>query len=167
MALNLRGSRAEGRAVREDYEVYEDPNILDIPSFGDEDEYVYRWLRVELDGKTDKKNIFFRKQQGWEFVQEDQLPEEYKAAYVKYPLKGESELLDGVVRNGDLILGKWSRRKARGYQKFVQDKNDQMNAAMMKKTLRSEDEDSGQTVSLDNESSSRVVRGRTPNFDKA
>src|SRR3990167_3456015 len=85
-------------------EVYRPPNLLDIPDFDDSDQYVYRWLRTELGGEEDSKNIMMRLREGWSFVKLNDLKD--ASAYKSVSLRKGSSLLEGTVRLGDVALAK-------------------------------------------------------------
>lgn len=164
MALVLRNAQESAtrgqREMPQETLEYVDPSILDMPTFGDEGEYVYRWLRVQIRGEDDNQNISRRLRQGWQFVSEENLPANY--IYQPFALQ-TSKILSGVVRNGDLVLGKLPREKAEAYNRFIKQQNDAMANKYRKRTVR--DEESGQE--LQNESKESITyRGRTAKFSE-
>ena len=116
--------------------------------------YVYRWIRVTLQGKDDVKNISAMKRAGWEFVK----PEEVNEANL--PLRNYGTL-QGYVGVGDVALAKLPADIAEARQELVHQKTrDLMNA--VNHNLNQVDD---RRMPIFNESKSRSNRGREARFD--
>jgi hypothetical protein len=64
--------------------------------------YGYRWIRAEVNGFSDKQNVYSSMREGYELVRLEELPEEYQAML---PTIEEGKHA-GVVSVGGLLLAK-------------------------------------------------------------
>ena len=80
--------------------VWSPPRQLDTPV--PPEGFKYRWLRAEIQGQQDDKNITSRLREGYELVREDELSAEDK---LKYPTFAEGKY-KGVISVGGLLLSK-------------------------------------------------------------
>jgi len=78
--------------------VWSPPRQLDTPV--PPEGFKYRWLRAEIQGQQDDKNITSRLREGYELVREDELSAEDK---MKYPSLAEGKY-KGVIGVGGLLL---------------------------------------------------------------
>lgn len=116
--------------------------------------YIYRWLRVTLQGKDDVKNISKVKREGWEFVK----PEEIETSDL--PIRNYGTL-EGYVGEGDVALAKLPADIAEARQELVHQKaRDLMNAVNYQ--LNQHDD---RRMPIYNESKSRQKTGRDARFD--
>ena len=74
--------------------VWSPPRQLDTPV--PPEGFKYRWLRAEIQGQQDDKNITSRLREGYELVREDELSAEDK---LKYPTLAEGKY-KGVISVG-------------------------------------------------------------------
>ena len=71
------------------------PSALDAPN--PPEGYVHRWVRLEIRGQDDRKNVMARLREGWEPVRADEYPD------FESPIVEEGKL-EGVIGVGWLIL---------------------------------------------------------------
>jgi hypothetical protein len=76
------------------------PSRLDTPP--PPEGYGYRWIRAEVNGFSDKQNVYSSMREGYELVRLEELPEEYQAML---PTIEEGKHA-GVVSVGGLLLAK-------------------------------------------------------------
>jgi len=162
MARNTTMSRsAESRELntREQYEEYQEPNMLDIPEstrirFANEG-MTLRWIRINLRGQDDYKNVGKKVQEGWQFVTVDEVPEMQHTSFVR-----EGGRYEGTVCRGDLALAKMPLAKSQSRQRYYENKSAEMVEAVNSQLMNSNDS----RMPIRNTSKSRVTKGRTPNF---
>lgn len=139
-------------------EVYNPSSQLEIPQFGDEDQYVYRWIRFRTGTEDDYTSISTRMRQGWKFVQTAEAPENFL-----FPTIGPKiAQLEGCITVGDLVLGKIARSKSRAMQKWAEDQANGAEAGFNERMIRYNDD--GTAHQFVNDGSRRVTRGRRPSF---
>ena len=73
------------------------PSMLDAPPAPDG--YKHRWIRAEVRGFDDRKNISARLREGWELVRQDEYPD-FEAPVI------DSGKYEGVFGVGGLILAR-------------------------------------------------------------
>ena len=164
MARNTKLSRsAESRELntREKYEEYQEPNMLDIPEeleirFANEG-MTLRWIRINLRGQDDYKNVGRKIQEGWQFVTVDEVPELQHTSFVR-----EEGRYMGAVCRGDLALAKMPLAKAQSRQRYYEGKSQEMVDAVNQQLMGSNDS----RMPIRNTSKSSVTKGRTPNFQE-
>ena len=71
------------------------PSALDAPN--PPEGYVHRWVRLEIRGQEDRKNVMARLREGWEPVRADEYPD------FESPIVEEGKF-EGVIGVGGLIL---------------------------------------------------------------
>ena len=71
------------------------PSALDAPN--PPEGYVHRWVRLEIRGQDDRKNVMARLREGWEPVKADEYPD------FESPIVEEGKF-EGVIGVGGLIL---------------------------------------------------------------
>lgn len=147
----------EIRETREPMYDYKEPDLLEMPTFGDEDQYAYRWIRVMVRGEADYQNITRRMREGWTFVQMDDVPAEFRTPQGPASPVHTQTQIEGCMRQGDLVLAKIPRSKALAYKKYVEGKAAEMYNAFDRRVIR--DEETGAV--LHHESVHRVTRGTT------
>ena len=76
------------------------PSRLDTPP--PPEGYGYRWIRAEVNGFSDRQNVYSSMREGYELVRLEELPEEYQAML---PTIEEGKHA-GVVSVGGLLLAK-------------------------------------------------------------
>ena len=96
------------------------PSMLDAPPAPDG--YKHRWIREEIRGFSDTKNISARIREGWELVRKDEYPE-FEAPVV------ESGRYEGVFGVGGLLLARMPLETIEERNAYFAGKNaDQMEA---------------------------------------
>jgi hypothetical protein len=96
------------------------PSMLDAPPAPDG--YKHRWIREEIRGFSDTKNISARIREGWELVRKDEYPD-FEAPVV------ESGRYEGVFGVGGLLLARMPLETVEERTAYFASKNaDQMEA---------------------------------------
>ena len=95
------------RAVKPRRKPWSPPSLLDAPD--PPKGYVHRWIRSEVRGFDDRKNISARLREGWELVRKDEHPD-FEAPTI------DSGKYEGVFGVGGLLL-------ARIPEEIVEDRN--------------------------------------------
>ena len=85
------------RAAKPRRKPWQPPSMLDAPS--PPEGYVHRWIRAEVRGFDDRKNISARIREGWELVRKEEYPE-FEAPTV------DSGRYEGVFGVGGLLLAR-------------------------------------------------------------
>ena len=113
-------TRAKEVKVKEQPKVWTPPSYLDTPNAPNG--YRHRWVRVEILGFVDTKNIQGRLRSGYELVRSDEYPEE------DYPAITDGKYA-GVIGHGGLVLTRVPEEIARSRQEYFQkEAQDQMTA---------------------------------------
>jgi hypothetical protein len=100
--------------------VWTPPSYLDTPNAPEG--FRHRWVRVEILGFVDTKNIQGRLRSGYELVRSDEYPED------DYPAIADGKYA-GVIGHGGLVLTRVPEEIARSRQEyFAQQAQDQMTA---------------------------------------
>ena len=149
MTEEKRTSRAsQTRAKTEKPKVWTPPSSLDAPPAPDG--YHHRWIRAEIMGFDDTKNMAGRLRSGYELVRADQYPDS------DYPSIKEGKY-KGVIGVGGLLLARISVEivKARDeyFRKITQDKDDAIESDLLK--------DQHPSMPLNAERQTRVTFGGT------
>ena len=141
-------------------EEFTEPNWLSIPDsvvdrFKDEG-MVLRWIRITVNGQDDYKNVGDRQNDGWTFVEPNDVPE----MMVNSRIVDEGRF-EGCVVRGDVALAKASAKRMQSRQEYYQNRSrtmmDNVNAQLMNQ--------SNSAMPIHNNSKSSVTRGRTPSFN--
>ena len=123
----IKASRASQTKVKEQKKVWTPPNSLDAPPAPTG--YRHQWIRAEVLGFNDAKNVASSLREGWELVRADEYPETI------YPEMTEGRYA-GVIGVGGLLLARIPEEivKAREeyFAKQTQDRNDAIENDLMK-----------------------------------
>ena len=93
-----RASRAaQTRAAKPQRKPWAPPSLLDAPPAPEG--YKHRWIRAEVRGFDDRKNISARMREGWELVRRDEYPD-FEAPTI------DSGRYEGVFGVGGLLLAR-------------------------------------------------------------
>ena len=156
-----RNTKSRESSMRENKtpRVFEEPNWLDIPDtvrnrFKGEGMSL-RWLRITMKGQDDIQNIGKRLAEGWELVNQEEVPEMLMSSVVRE--EGRSA---GAVCRGDLALGKMPTDLAESRQEFYQNKSREAVQAVNMQLMNSSDS----RMPISNSSRSIVTTGRKPSF---
>ena len=85
------------RSAKPRRQPWKPPSLLDAPP--PPEGYVHRWIRAEVRGFDDRKNLSARVREGWELVRKDEYPD-FEAPTV------ESGSYEGVFGVGGLLLAR-------------------------------------------------------------
>ena len=138
---------------------FREPNMLDIPDsvvnrFKNEG-MALRWIRINLRGKDDYTNVGKRVQEGWQFVDVNEVPEIQHTSFVR-----DEGRYTGAVCRGDLALAKMPLQKAENRQRFYESKSSEMVDAVNQQLMSQSDS----RMPIRNSSKSQVTKGKTPKF---
>ena len=126
-------SRAsQTRAKTKRKKVWTPPSYLDTPNAPTG--FRHRWVRVEILGYVDTKNIQGRLRSGYELVRGDQYPED------DFPVISDGKYA-GVIGHGGLVLTRVpeeiARQRAKYFGKLGQEQMDAVDNDLMKEQHRS------------------------------
>ena len=146
---NIKTSRAsQTRDKIEVKKVWTPPNSLDAPPAPTG--YRHQWIRSEILGTSDAKNVASSLREGWELVRADEYPD------TQYPEITEGKYV-GVIGVGGLLLARIPEEIAlqieEYYKKQTQDKEEAINSNLMKEQHPS--------MRFSKDSSTRVTFGGT------
>jgi hypothetical protein len=85
------------RSAKPRRQPWKPPSLLDAPP--PPDGYVHRWIRAEVRGFDDRKNLSARVREGWELVRKDEYPD-FEVPTI------ESGSYEGVFGVGGLLLAR-------------------------------------------------------------
>tara|TARA_B100001996_G_scaffold377530_1_gene360287 strand:- start:633 stop:1091 length:459 start_codon:yes stop_codon:yes gene_type:complete len=137
---------SQTRAKTEAKKVWTPPSALDAPPAPDG--FRHRWLRTELMGTDDTKNMSGKIRSGWELVRADEYPNDL------YPVV-DSGKYQGMIGVGGLVLARISEEVAQSreeyFDKMTQDRDDALSNDVLK--------DQHPGVPINQERQSRVTFG--------
>ena len=138
---------------------FREPNMLDLPDtvvnrFKNEG-MALRWIRINLRGKDDYTNVGKRVQEGWQFVDVNEVPEIQHTSFVR-----DEGRYTGAVCRGDLALAKMPLQKAENRQRFYENKSSEMVDSVNQQLMSQSDS----RMPIRNSSKSQVTKGKTPKF---
>ena len=124
----IKTSRAsQSRAKTAKKTTWTPPSSLDAPPAPDG--YKHRWLRTEIMGQNDTKNLAGHLRSGFELVRADEYPDS------EFPTVGEGKY-KGVIGVGGLLLGRIPEEVVEArkeyYAKVTQDKTDAIDNDLLK-----------------------------------
>ena len=145
----VKTSRAsQTRTKAEAKKVWTPPNSLDAPPAPTG--YRHQWIRAEILGQQDTKNVASSLREGYELVRADEYPES------NYPEMTEGRYA-GVIGVGGLLLARIPEEIAKSRQEYfekqTQDKNDAISNDLMKEQHPS--------MPINNDRQTRVTFGGT------
>ena len=97
---NRTSRSADTRATKEARKPWSPPSMLDTPPAPEG--YTYRWIRAEILGQEDRKNITARLSEGFDLVRSEELDSSFSDRYDSIQ-QGQHA---GVVARGGLLLAK-------------------------------------------------------------
>ena len=125
-----RASQTRAKTLRK--KVWTPPSYLDTPNAPAG--FRHRWVRVEILGYVDTKNIQGRLRSGYELVRGDQYPED------DFPVISDGKYA-GVIGHGGLVLTRVpeeiARQRAKYFGKLGQEQMDAVDNDLMKEQHRS------------------------------
>ena len=124
-------TRAKEVKVKEQPKVWTPPSYLDTPNAPDG--FRHRWVRVEILGFVDTKNVQGRLRSGYELVRADEYPEE------DFPVVQDGKYA-GVIGHGGLVLTRVpeeiARQRTEYYMNQAQDQMTAIDNDLMKEQHR-------------------------------
>ena len=124
--------RAKEVKVKQQPKVWAPPSYLDTPNAPDG--FRHRWVRTEILGFVDTKNIQGRLRSGYELVRADEYPEE------DFPAIADGKYA-GVIGHGGLVLTRVpeeiAQQRADYYAKQAQDQQAALDADLAKEQHKS------------------------------
>jgi len=140
---------------------FSEPNWLSIPDqvlgrFKDQG-LVLRWIRFQINGQDDYKNVGDRQADGWVFVDPNDVPE----LMVNSRIVSEGRFENCVVR-GDVALAQASAKRMASRREHYENRSRDMISAVNQQLMGQ----SNSIMPIHNNSKSSVTRGRTPSFNE-
>ena len=122
------------------------PSSLDAPPAPEG--YRHRWIRVEVLGFDDTKNVSGKLREGWELVRADQYPEQ------DFPSLTTGKY-SGVIGVGGLVLARIPEEIAQQREAYYQDQTKQRDEAVNNDVLKEQHP----SMPINNERQTRVTFG--------
>ena len=145
----IRTSRASQTRVKQELKkVWTRPNSLDAPPAPTG--YRHQWLRSEILGQMDTKNIASSLREGWELVRADEYPEE------NWPTMDEGRYA-GVIGQGGLVLARIPEEIALQIDAYYKKQNDAKEEAVENNLMKEQHP----SMKFQKESNTRVTFGGT------
>ena len=145
----IKTSRAsQTRAKAETKKVWSPPNSLDAPPAPTG--YRHQWIRSEILGASDAKNIASSLREGWELVRSDEYPES------NYPSIHEGRYA-GVIGVGGLLLARIPEEIALQIDAYYKKQNDAKEEAVDNNLMKEQHP----SMPFKNERQTRVTFGGT------
>ena len=143
-------SRAnQTRSKSERPKVWVPPSSLDAPPAPDG--FRYRWIRAEVVGYQDTKNVTGRLREGYELVRAEEVENASD-----YPVLDEGKY-KGVIGVGGLLLAKVPEEIAKQRQDYMTQRHEERNEAVANDLMR--EQDSRMPINIERQS--RVTFGGT------
>ena len=147
---NKNTSRAnQTRSKSERPKVWVPPSSLDAPPAPDG--FRYRWIRAEVVGYQDSKNVTSRLREGYELVRAEEVENASD-----YPVLDEGKY-KGVIGVGGLLLAKVPEEIAKQRQDYMTQRHEERNEAVANDLMR--EQDSRMPINIERQS--RVTFGGT------
>ena len=125
-------SHSSQAKVKERPKVWAPPSYLDTPNAPDG--FRHRWVRAEILGFVDTKNIQGRLRSGYELVRADEYPEE------DFPIVSDGKYA-GVIGHGGLVLTRvpedLARQRSEYYARQATDQQEAVDAELQKEQHKS------------------------------
>ena len=159
---NTRSSQLRENNIKQQTEyTFEEPNQLQIPE-AVEERYASEgislgWLRITLKGQEDYAHIGRKMQEGWQFVDSDEVPEMGATSIVR-----DEGRYKGAVCRGDLALGKIPTGRIEARKAHYKNKADKLMEAVNSQLMRG----NNSRMPISNSSKTQTIRGRTPKFQE-
>ena len=145
----IKTSRASTTRVKEAKKTtWTPPNSLDAPTAPHG--FRHRWIRTEVLGFDDTKNVAGKLREGWELVRADQYPE------TDYPVMTEGKYA-GVIGVGGLLLARIPEEIALQIDAYYKKQNDAKEEAVDNNLMKEQHP----SMKFQKESNTRVTFGGT------
>ena len=146
---NIKTSRAsQTRDKIESVKVWTPPNSLDAPPAPTG--YRHQWIRAEILGQSDAKNIASSLREGWELVRADEYPES------NYPSETEGRYA-GMIGVGGLLLARIPEEIAIQIDAYYKKQNEAKQEAVDNNLMKEQHP----SMKFSKESNTRVTFGGT------
>ena len=143
----VKTSRAsQTRSKTESKKVWTPPSSLDAPPAPDG--FRHRWIRVEVLGFDDTKNVSGKLREGWELVRADEYPEQ------DFPSLATGKY-SGVIGVGGLVLARIPEEIAQQREAYYKDQTKQRDEAVNNDVLKEQHP----SMPINNERQTRVTFG--------
>ena len=141
--------------------VFEEPNAIEIPKeiedkFNSEGMSL-KWIRIDLNGNEDYRNVGKHQQEGWIFVTPEEVPEMGATSVVR-----KEGRYAGVVCRGDVALGKIPTNRVIAKKKYFKKKADDLMNAVNSQLMSQ----NNSRMPISNTSKTQTIKGRTPRFQE-
>ena len=147
----IKTSRAsETRAKTEAPKTWTPPSALDAPPAPDG--FRHRWLRTELMGTDDSKNMSGKLRSGWELVRADEYPDSLFPSV-------ETGKYQGIIGVGGLVLARISEELAVSRESYFNQQTNDRDEALSNDVLK----DQHPSMPIDQERQTRVTFGGSKN----
>tara|TARA_R100000995_G_C3467156_1_gene116323 strand:+ start:419 stop:892 length:474 start_codon:yes stop_codon:yes gene_type:complete len=130
---NRTSRSADNRASKEARKPWSPPSMLDTPPAPEG--YTYRWIRAELVGAEDKKNVTSRMREGFDLVRSEELPD-FELPTI------ENGKHAGIVSVGGLLLAKIPNETRQERNSYFQNRASTQQEAVDSDLLRESDPNS-------------------------
>ena len=100
LTIDRASRNTTGRAKEERRKPWAPPSRLDAPPAPEG--YEHRWIRAEVNGHSDKQNVYSKLREGYELVRLEEVPEEYQDML---PTVEDGKHV-GVISVGGLLLAR-------------------------------------------------------------
>ena len=145
----IKTSRAsQTRAKAESKKVWTPPNSLDAPPAPTG--YRHQWIRAEILGQSDAKNIASSLREGWELVRADEYPES------NYPTMHEGRYA-GIIGVGGLLLARIPEEIALQIDAYYKKQNEAKEEAVDNNLMKEQHP----SMPINNDRQTRVTFGGT------
>ena len=145
----IKTSRASStRAKAETKKVWSPPNSLDAPPAPTG--FRHQWIRSEILGSSDAKNVASSLREGWELVRADEYPD------TQYPEMTEGKYA-GVIGVGGLLLARIPEEIALQIDEYYKKQNDAKEEAVENNLMKEQHP----SMPFNNERQTRVTFGGT------
>ena len=139
---------SESRVAEKRPTTWTPPSSLDAPA--PKDGYVHRWIRLEILGADDTKNVSSKLRSGWELVRADEYPD------TQYPSDTEGRYA-GIIGVGGLLLARIPEEIALQIDAYYKKQNDAKEEAVENNLMKEQHP----SMKFQKESNTRVTFGGT------